>query len=449
MIRVKKRNGQTEVYNGSKIIRAIERAMAEGSGVDSEISADVEKEIREYLTKNAETTFSVEDINDMCEEFLMKFGKYNTAKRFILYREKQKEKKSDVANYNYKFLSQEFLSKYKNTPEPFNALGSFVFYRTYARFLNDKNRREKWMETVARAVDYNCSLAPTTVKEAEELFDNMFYLRQTLSGRAMWASPVGNKANSGLSFFNCSASIISNFEDILDGFYLLLVGAGFGFRALPSDIERFPKLRRDVELISQNYEPKTSNRNEYTTTEHHSKDMMIVKVGDSRNAWIDGLRILFQIYTDIKYSTVKTVIFNYDNIRGAGLPIKGFGGKASGATPYITMIEGVNEVLSKRSKLGTIDVADIMNMIGMCVVSGNIRRSSEICLFDKDDVDILNAKTELYKMVNGTWIIDEDIIHRQMSNNTIMYNSKPTREELHVHVEKMRYSGEPKQIWAI
>jgi ribonucleoside-diphosphate reductase alpha chain/ribonucleoside-triphosphate reductase len=190
----------------------------------------------------------------------------------------------------------------------------------------------------------------------------------------MWASPIGQKANSGLSFFNCSASIVKGFEDILDGFYLLLVGAGFGFRVLPEDIVRFPKLRRDIDLISQNYTPKKRDRQEYTTTEHHSKDMIVVHIGDSRNAWIDGLRILFQVYTDIKYQSVKTVIFNYDNIRDAGLPIKGFGGKSSGAVPYINMIEGINKILSKKEKLDTIDVSDIMNLVGMCVVSGNVRR---------------------------------------------------------------------------
>lgn len=443
-----KRNGKEEKYDGGKIISAISKAMAEGSGVDLEIATQIENAIRERIV-SSEVKLSVEDINDMVEIELMRQGKYNTAKRFILYRNERRESKVDVADYPYKYLSQEFLEKYKNTAEPFNTLGSFVFYRTYSRYLNDKMRREKWIETVARTVDYNCSLAPTTRQEAEKLFDNMFNLRQTLSGRAMWSSPVNGKTNSGLSFFNCSASVINNFEDILDGFYLLLVGAGFGFRVLPEDVARFPKLRRDIELISQNYTPKKRNRQEYTTIEHHSKDMMVINVGDSREGWIEGLRILFQAYTDIKFKTVDTVIFNYDNIREAGLPIKGFGGKSSGAKPYIDMIEGINKVLSKTERLKTIDVADIMNLIGMCVVSGNVRRSSEICLFDKTDKSILDAKSELYKVIDGNWVINEEIVHRQMSNNTIMYQTKPTREELHNHVEKMRYSGEPKQLWAI
>jgi len=442
-MQIKKRDNNLVAYDGSKIINVIVKSMKEGdTGVDTEIAEKIESDIYETLKKQNQI-FTVEQVSDLIESKLMENGRYNTAKRFILYRERQKDSKVNIANYKYRFLTQDFLSKYKNTSEPFNSLGSFVFYRTYSRHLKDKGRRERWIETVARAVDYNCSLAPTTQKEAENLFDNMFYLRQTLSGRAMWASPVGGEANSGLSFFNCSASLINNFEDILDGFYLLLVGAGFGFRVLPEDVEKFPKIRSDIELISQNYVPKTSKRQEYTTTEHHSKEMMIVNVGDSRNAWIDGLRILFQVYTDIKYQSVQTVVFNYDNIRGVGLPIKGFGGKSSGATPYIAMIENINKILCKSKKIKTIDVVDIMNMIGMCVVSGNVRRSSEICLFDKKDQSILNAKSDLYKLVNGEWIMDKEIIHRQMSNNTILYKEKPTRPELHDHVEKMRYNGEP------
>jgi len=64
-------------------------------------------------------------------------------------------------------------------------------------------------------------------------------------------------------------------------------------------------------------------------------------------------------------------------------------------------------------------------------------------LFDEDDEDVTNAKTNLYKLENGKWIINEEIIHRQMSNNSIMYYAKPTREKLNWQMKTMRYSGEP------
>lgn len=62
---------------------------------------------------------------------------------------------------------------------------------------------------------------------------------------------------------------------------------------------------------------------------------------------------------------------------------------------------------------------------------------------DPDDKEVIEAKSQLYKQVDGNWIVDESIIHRQMSNNSIYYFKKPTREKLHWQMEQQRYSGEP------
>jgi ribonucleoside-diphosphate reductase alpha chain/ribonucleoside-triphosphate reductase len=72
-----------------------------------------------------------------------------------------------------------------------------------------------------------------------------------------------------------------------------------------------------------------------------------------------------------------------------------------------------------------------------------VRRTSEIVLFDADDIEVAEAKSRLYVQVDGKWTVDEDIIHRKMSNNTISYKQKPTRKGWAEHLKKMRYSGEP------
>jgi len=82
-------------------------------------------------------------------------------------------------------------------------------------------------------------------------------------------------------------------------------------------------------------------------------------------------------------------------------------------------------------------------MIGEGVVVGGVRRTSEVVLMDSDDEECIEAKSDLYKQLNGEWVIDKEIIHRQMSNNSIYYTEKPTRERLHWQIERMRYSGEP------
>jgi len=76
-------------------------------------------------------------------------------------------------------------------------------------------------------------------------------------------------------------------------------------------------------------------------------------------------------------------------------------------------------------------------------VVGGVRRTSEVILFDRDDQDILNAKNSLYEQIDGKWVKNEEIDFREMSNNSIYYTSKPSREQLSWHVKQMRYSGEP------
>lgn len=72
-----------------------------------------------------------------------------------------------------------------------------------------------------------------------------------------------------------------------------------------------------------------------------------------------------------------------------------------------------------------------------------VRRTAEIALFDSDDEACINAKSELYKNIDGQWIVDQSLVHRSMSNNSIYYKKKPTREQLNWLIKAQRYSGEP------
>ena len=117
----------------------------------------------------------------------------------------------------------------------------------------------------------------------------------------------------------------------------------------------------------------------------------------------------------------------------------------------MTMLDKIHKVVrnagardgAKRTKLKPIDLLDIANIIGENVVSGGVRRTSEIGLIDAEDKTCIEAKNKLYRQVNGRWEIDRSIAHRQMSNNSIYYRKKPSREMLHWHIQQMRYSGEP------
>ena len=75
--------------------------------------------------------------------------------------------------------------------------------------------------------------------------------------------------------------------------------------------------------------------------------------------------------------------------------------------------------------------------------------AAEILMFDWDDEEVLKAKSNLYTEDNVVWSLNKEIEHRQMSNNSIVYETKPSREQWKKHMELMRFSGEPKHNWAL
>jgi ribonucleoside-diphosphate reductase alpha chain/ribonucleoside-triphosphate reductase len=139
-----------------------------------------------------------------------------------------------------KFLPEKYLNKFEGFPAHMNELGKFVFYRTYSRWLPEAGRRETWKETAARAADYNISLAEEHLRkigykpdkkalerEAKLLFENMFNLRQSVSGRTLWVGSSDENSVARkypLANFNCSFLNIEKWNDLAQLFYLLLVG---------------------------------------------------------------------------------------------------------------------------------------------------------------------------------------------------------------------------------
>ena len=165
----------------------------------------------------------------------------------------------------YKLVTDDFVKQYKNKLSPMTDLGNFVYYRTYSRWLDEEGRRENWWETVRRSVEFNTSLAPTPKQETEKLYDNIFNLRQFLSGRTFWTGNTEVSRKYSLSNFNCASIVIDNYRMFSELFYLLLVGAGVGVRVLPEDVPKMPKIRTDIKLINKSYVPvPKKDRIEYT-----------------------------------------------------------------------------------------------------------------------------------------------------------------------------------------
>ena len=199
-----KRDGSEAPFNKEKIIQAIEDAMDETlKGRDSKISHHIADAIEEQW-KNKKNAVHVEEIQNLVEELLMESERRDVAKKYIIYRYERDKTREARKRRDSRLISDDFVSRFKHLPSPMNQMGNFVYYRTYSRWLPEEKRREYWWETVRRAVEYNCSLVPTSKREAEKLYENIFHLKQFVSGRTFWVGSTEVSSHYPMSNYNCA-----------------------------------------------------------------------------------------------------------------------------------------------------------------------------------------------------------------------------------------------------
>ena len=195
-------------------------------------------------------------------------------------------------------LTDEFIDTFPNEPEHMNDLGKFVFYRTYSRWLEDKGRRETFKEAIRRAVEYNVSLSIKQTEkngfdvqfediqnEAQMLFRNIFNLQQFLSGRTHWVGGADTKVAEKypLANFNCAFTEVNVWEDLVEMFYLLLIGTGVGVSCSREMAKKLPPVRRNYELVHSEYKPVIkSERLEDTKLTIMDNGYAKIYVGDSK-----------------------------------------------------------------------------------------------------------------------------------------------------------------------
>lgn len=336
-------------------------------------------------------------------------------------------------------LREEFLKGYPDFPSHMENLAKLVYYRTYSRWLPEEGRRETWKETCARAVEYNCSLAPTSAYEAQRLFDNMFNLKQFISGRSLWIGGSEASKKTKLANFNCSFVVIDSIKSLCDLFYLLMVGTGVGVRILPSDVNELPRFRQNVILHHQYNKHSTKQKGRENTHVEIDGDMRIIHIGDSKEGWVDALKAYLLCL--VEPDAPNHILLDYTEIRVKGATLSKFGGTASGYESIMDMFTKIHEVIQRgkysslpiNGKLRPIHCLDICNLIGQNVVVGGVRRTAEIAIIDPHDEECVHAKDN----------IQPGMEHRYMSNNSIFQEEKPSREKIHELFNSIRNSGEP------
>jgi ribonucleoside-triphosphate reductase (thioredoxin) len=261
-------------------------------------------------------------------------------------------------------------------PVKWGELGLITYARTYAR--EKKNgKKENFTETVERELKgAEKQLKVPFTEEEKEFYRNMRHdMKGSVAGRFMWQLGTKTVDKLGLpSLQNCAFTSINHpikpFTWAMD---MLMLGSGVGFSIEKKYVNTLPKLQKKKISI--------------TRRDEASADFI---VPDTREGWVKLLgRVLKSYFYSGEGFTYSTQL-----IRAQGEPIKGFGGVASGAAVLVEGMELIGNILDARrgQQVRPIDCLDIMNIIGMIVVAGNVRRSAQIAIGDPDDVDFLKAK---------------------------------------------------------
>jgi ribonucleoside-triphosphate reductase (thioredoxin) len=232
------------------------------------------------------------------------------------------------------------------------------------------------VERVIRAADTQLGVA-FTKDEEDKLRDHMLQLRCSVAGRFLWQLGTSTVDRLGLaSLQNCAAVCVNEpirpFTWAMD---FLMLGCGVGFNIQREFVYELPKVL-----------------NKFSKPVRMDNSSAEFIVPDTREGWVKLLE--YTLRAAFNPGDKNTFTYSTQLIRGAGAPIKGFGGTASGAEVLCWGINEIAELIEKRrgKKLRTIDCLDIMCIIGAIVVAGNVRRSALIALGDQDDFQYLRAK---------------------------------------------------------
>ncbi|MEK7140108.1 MAG: ATP cone domain-containing protein [Patescibacteria group bacterium] len=391
----RKRDGTTEPFDITRIAVAVGKAMKlTGEGTDFDAYRIAEKVVLAlYKThiKDKEYTPAVEEVQDSVERELMWEDFADTAKTYILYRQKHKEMREASREIpdRVKHLYEES-SKYFH-----NQLAEFVYYRTYSRWIDAEGRRETWMETVDRYVDFMRENLGKKLSEKEYAEVRQYILEQKAMPSMRLLQFAGKAARTtNVCAYNCSFVAPEKLQDFGEIMYVLMCGTGLGFSAESKNVQKLPQIK-----------------------EQTGEKLPTYIVEDSREGWSNAL-----VFGITAWYEGNDAEFDFGAIRPAGARLKTFGGRASGPDSLRSVLHFARTIILKKQgrRLSNIDVHDLVCKIGEVVLAGGVRRSALISLSDLDDEQMRDAK-------KGQFYLTEP--QRSMANNSAVYEGKPTNVE--------------------
>ena len=272
---------------------------------------------------------------------------------------------------------------------------NFIHVSRYSRWLEDKGRRETWVETVDRYMDFmrshlvkNYNYDANDIKFAQ-IREAILNHKVMPSMRAMMtAGPALERDN--IAAYNCSFIAVDSLRAFDEAMYILMNGTGVGFSVEQKYVNNLP-------VIAEEFYPTNTT----------------IVVEDSKLGWAKSFKELLGLLTMGQIPE-----WDMSKVRPAGARLKTFGGRASGPEPLNDLFKFTVETfkIAKGRRLKPIEAHDLMCKIGEVVVVGGVRRSALISLSNLDDFEMAKAKS-------GQWWEQEP--QRALANNSAVYNSKP------------------------
>ena len=269
---------------------------------------------------------------------------------------------------------------------------SVIHRSRYSRYLTKEQRRESWEETVDRLVTYLKGKTKDADIPYAELRQAILTLEVMPSMRLlMTAGEACDRDN--ISAYNCSYLAVNNKRAFSEALYILMNGTGVGFSCERQEIDKLPAIPNHFKEVDD-----------------------VIFVQDSKLGWAKAFKKLLSSLWEGDIPKI-----DYSKVRPAGARLKTFGGRASGPDPLKRLFDfSISSFKTAGGrKLNSLEVHDLMCMVGEIVVVGGVRRSALISLSNLTDRRMREAKM-------GAWYNDNP--HRGLANNSVAYTEKPDSE---------------------